>query len=191
MFDENTRRLILLNPELMKVLDLHGVERAAAGFEIMLAATPRDDRGHFYKDAGAPCPHKKGGRTDPKETAESVQRKEEGVKAIKSVLSGRSERAGMRTASGRKVIFEKGTDKYGVEHLKLRRYNSGDAKTDADFDRIIDGVSKAIANAEPYNFYKSKKIVYEYKGFLAVCEDNDTYETFITGYKKYKAMDEK
>lgn len=65
-------RAVLVCPELLRTLDLHGVERASAGFEIMLAATPRDDRGHFYKDEGAPCPHKKGGFFSPKQSEEAT-----------------------------------------------------------------------------------------------------------------------
>ena len=164
--DKNLRQVVLACPEVLRYLDLPGIERAALGFEIMLAAVSRDSHGHFYKDGGAPCPHSKG-KAEPSETPESVKRKEEGVRAIKFVMRN-GEPSEMRTASGRKVVFERGTAKYGVEHFKLRRFNSGDAKTDADFDKIIDGVSKAIANAEPY-FARTRNIVFDYKKYRAIC----------------------
>lgn len=44
---------------------------------------------------------------------------------------------------------------------KLRRFDSGDAQTDADFDKIIDGVSKAIATAEPYE--NRNCLIFDYK----------------------------
>ena len=181
--DKNLRQAVLACPEVLRYLDLHGIELAALGFEIMLAAVSRDSHGHFYKDDSAPCPHRKGGaaRIEPRETPESVKRKEEGVRAIKFVMRS-GEPSEMRTSSGRKVVFERGTAKSGVEHFKLRRFDSGDAQTDADFDKIIDGVSKAIANTEPYE--NRNCLVFDYKGYLAICKDRKYELIFISGYRK-------
>ena len=176
----------MCNPELLKYLDLHGIELAAIGFDIMLAAVSRDSHGHFYKDGGAPCPHSKG-RVEPSETPESVKRKEEGVRAIKFVMRS-GEPSEMRTASGRKVVFERGNERYGIEHFWRRRFNSGDAKTDADFDKIIDGVSKAIANAEPYE--SRNYIIFDYKKYRAICDGRKGELIFISGYKIKKGVED-
>ncbi|MDY6068430.1 MAG: hypothetical protein SPI34_01720 [Opitutales bacterium] len=95
----------------------------------------------------------------------------------------------MRTASGQKVIFQKGTEKYAIVYMRLRRFNSGDVKTQAEFDKLIDGVVKALANAEPY---KNKgNIVFIYNGYLAACEEGNNEMIFITGYKINKEVKER
>ena len=77
--DKNLRQAVLACPEVLRYLDLHGIELAAIGFDIMLAAVSRDDHGHFYKDGGAPCPHKKRGKAKPEEKALKLP---EGFKAV-------------------------------------------------------------------------------------------------------------
>lgn len=185
--NDDTRKLVLLNPNLLKTYDFHGVEFAAYAFEIhayqkgyvCIEAVKRDKSGHFFKDDGAPCPHRNG-YVEPKENAESVKRKEEGVKAFKSALSGGMS-AQMQTSDGRKVSIEKGTEAYGVEHMRMRRFDSGDVSSDAEFDKVIDGVAKAIANAEPYE--SRGRIVFEYKGYRAICDEHNGELIFISGYK--------
>lgn len=189
--NDDIRKLVLLNPNLLKTYDFHGVELAAYAFEIhayqkgyvCIEAVKRDKSGHFFKDDGAPCPHKSFSQT--KETAESVKRKESGVKAVKEILSGKSQSTEMRTASGQKVIFQKGTEKYGIVHMRLRRFNSGDVKTEAEFDKLIDGVVKALATAEPYTVDGRGKIrkVFDYKNYRAICDEYKGELMFISGYK--------
>lgn len=190
--NDNIRKLVLLNPNLLKAYDFHGVELAAYAFEIVLyqkgmvsleCDRPRDKSGHFYGEDGAACPHKSFSQT--KETAESVKRKESGVKAVKEILSGKSQATEMRTASGQKVIFQKGTEKYGIVHMRLRRFNSGDVKTQAEFDKLIDGVVKALATAEPYSVDGRGKIrkVFDYKNYRAICDEYKEELMFISGYK--------
>lgn len=195
--NDDTRKLVLLNPNLLKTYDFHGVELAAYAFEIQayqkgyvcIEAVKRDKSGHFFKDDGAPCPHRNG-YVEPKENAESVKRKESGVKAVKEILSGKSQATEMRTSNGQKVIFQKGTEKYGIVHMRLRRFNSGDVKTQAEFDKLIDGVVKALANAEPYKTQQDRNTVFDYKGYRAVCRERNGELMFISGYKIEKRADE-
>ena len=166
-----------------------GLEVAAANFNAQirkLEAVSRDRHGHFYKPDGATCPHSDG--SGAKETSESVKRKEQGVKAVKNILKGNVSSSEMTTRQGKRVIFENGNSAYGVEHFKARRFASGDAKTDSDFDKIIDGVVKAIANAEPYEKEAkgTKRICFDYKKYRAVCCERDDTLIFITGYKIYE-----
>ena len=166
-----------------------GLEVAAAAFDAQirkLEAVSRDKHGHFYKHNGAACPHSDG--SGAKETSESVKRKEQGVKAVKNILKGNVSSSEMTTRQGKRVIFENGNSAYGVEHFKARRFASGDAKTDSDFDKIIDGVVKAIANAEPYEKEAkgTKRICFDYKKYRAVCCERDDTLIFITGYKIYE-----
>lgn len=195
--NDDIRKLVLLNPNLLKTYDFHSVELAAYAFEIVLhqkgivsieCDKPRDKSGHFYGEDGAACPHKSFSQT--KETAESVKRKESGVKAVKEILSGKSQATEMRTASGQKVIFQKGTEKYGIVHMRLRRFNSGDVKTEAEFDKLIDGVVKALATAEPYISNKGKNILFDYKGYRAICCKSGNDNIFISGYKIEKGAGE-
>lgn len=102
------------------------------------------------------------------------------MRAFKSALSG-GESAQMQTSDGRKVSIEKGTEAYGVEHMRMRRFESGDVSNDAEFDKVIDGVAKAIANAEPYE--SRGRIVFEYKGYRAICDERKGELIFISGYK--------
>ncbi len=195
--NDDIRKLVLLNPNMLKAYDFHGVELAAYAFEIMLyqkgmvsleCDNPRDKSGHFYGEDGAACPHKSFSQT--KETAESVKRKESGVKAVKEILSGKSQATEMRTASGQKVIFQKGTEKYGIVHMRLRRFNSGDVKTQAEFDKLIDGVVKALATAEPYKTQQGRNTVFDYNEYRAVCRERNGELMFISGYKIEKGADE-
>ena len=63
------RKFVLLNPSMLKAFGFHGLELAAYAFEIQayqkgyvcIEAVKRDKSGHFFKDDGAPCPHRKGG----------------------------------------------------------------------------------------------------------------------------------
>ena len=63
------------------------------------------------------------------------------------------------------------------------RFGSGDVSSDAEFDKVIDGVAKAIANAEPYIANKGKNILFDYKGYRAVCCERNGELIFISGYK--------
>ena len=189
--DPEIRKFVLLNPSMLKAFGFHGLELAAYAFEIQayqkgyvcIEAVKRDKNGHFFKDDGAPCPHRKG-YVEPKENAESVRRKEEGVRAVKNILNGKEETTQMTTTTGIKVIFRKGTEAYGVEHMRMRRFNSGDVSSDAEFDKVIDGVAKAIANAEPYE--SRNNVIFAYKGYWAVCREIGKALFFITGFKTNK-----
>ena len=95
----------------------------------------------------------------------------------------------MRTASGQKVIFQKGTEKYGIVHMRLRRFNSGDVKTQAEFDKLIDGVVKALATAESYKL-QGRNTIFDYKGYRAICCEQDGVLIFISGYKINKRVED-
>ena len=64
------RKFVLLNPSILKAFGFHGLELAAYAFEIQayqkgyvcIEAVKRDKSGHFFKDDGAPCPHRRGGQ---------------------------------------------------------------------------------------------------------------------------------
>ena len=65
------RKFVLLNPSMLKAFGFHGLELAAYAFEIQayqkgyvcIEAVKRDKSGHFFKDDGATCPHRKGGKS--------------------------------------------------------------------------------------------------------------------------------
>ena len=75
------RKFVLLNPSMLKAFGFHGLELAAYAFEIQayqkgyvcIEAVKRDKSGHFFKDDGAPCPHRRGGG-QPKESGGRKQK---------------------------------------------------------------------------------------------------------------------
>ena len=182
--NEEIRKIILINPNRLHDFELEGLDLVAMCFEIQAFQNGfvsiegknrnRDNHGHFSKNNGETCTHV------IKEKSESVKRKEVGVKAIKNILKGKVDSSEMITANGQKIIFEKGTEKYGIVHFEKRR-TAIQLKDNMTLDKVIDGVAKALATAEPYE--NKGNLIYDYKGFRGVCKEiQEDKIIFIIGY---------
>lgn len=173
-------RAVLVCPELLRTLDIHGIERAALGFEIMLAATPRDDHGHFYKDEGAPCPHKKGGKSIKQKSEIKLSESEQwdnwgkGRNAVDETLKGKSIPKAMKRVNGEDVNFI---------YDKLGRF--GFVHTESKLEiRDKDRICETIAFGVDEELTPRDKLLLRYNGFLVVLnsKEKDGSRNFTSGY---------
>lgn len=171
--DKNLRQAVLACPEVLRYLDLPGIERAALGFEIMLVAVSRDDYGHFYKYDSAPCPHKKGGKVKPKGKAKYGKLAEKLVRvsdAMKRINNSTGET--ITASDGKPAIFNEKSVKHVVgDHSKsigkIRMNELGIAQdttaTGLSFESVNKGklqtefIKEYDTGAEKKYFYTSRR----------------------------------
>ena len=118
------RKFVLLNPSMLKAFGFHGLELAAYAFEIQayqkgyvcIEAVKRDKSGHFFKDDGAPCPHRKGRgqkRSPKKEIKLPEGFKSVAVKDVKARIGGTNSET-VTASDGKNARFSQ----IGINHFK-------------------------------------------------------------------------
>ena len=120
------RKFVLLNPGMLKAFGFRGLELAAYAFEIQayqkgyvcIEAVKRDKNGHFFKDDGAPCPHRKGGRQ--KQSPKKEIKLPDGFKsiAVKNVYDriGGTNGETITASDGNEARFSQ----IGINHFKRK-----------------------------------------------------------------------
>ena len=189
--DPEIRKFVLLNPSMLKAFGFHGLELAAYAFEIQayqkgyvcIEAVKRDKSGHFFKDDGAPCPHRKGGKTSEIRKSEIKLSEIEqwdnwgkGRNAVDKVLSGTSVPKAMKRINGEDINFiYDPSAKFGFTHIE--------SKSEI---RDKDKICETIAFGSDEELTPRGKLIIRYNGFIVVLNSNeaDGSRNFITGYQE-------